>query len=68
MKNATDYVGGDKSYKSRTTFCNDDDDDTEEQEWEKGKKYRKLTTTVLRYKNGNEMTEKEQIRAKTRRK
>jgi len=32
------------------------------------KKCRKLITTVLRYKNGNEMTEEEQIRAKTRRK
>jgi hypothetical protein len=62
-----DYVGGNKSYKSRTKFCNDDDDN-EEQEWEKGKKCRKLITTVLRYKNGNEMTEEEQIRAKARRK
>ena len=37
MKNTTEYVGGDKSYKSRTKFCNDDDDN-EEQEWEKEKK------------------------------
>jgi hypothetical protein len=27
MKNATDYVGGDRSYKSRKKFCDDDDDD-----------------------------------------
>jgi hypothetical protein len=35
---------------------------------EKKGKSRKLITTVLRYKNGNEMAEEEQMRAKTRRK
>jgi len=64
MKNATDYGGGDKSYKSRMTFCNDD----ENEEQEKEKKIRKLITTVLRYKNGTEVTKVEQIGAKTSRK
>jgi hypothetical protein len=31
MKKAMDYVGGNKSYKSRTKFCNDDDDNEEQE-------------------------------------
>ena len=34
----------------------------------KGEKGRKLITTVLKYKNGTEVTEVEQIKAKTSRK
>ena len=30
MKNATDYGGGDKSYKSRLNFCNDDENEEQE--------------------------------------
>jgi hypothetical protein len=37
-------------------------------EEEKRKKCRKLITRVLRYKNGTQMAEEEQIMAKTRRK
>jgi len=36
MKNAKDYGGGDKSYKWRIKFCNDDEN--VEQEWQKEKK------------------------------
>ena len=45
MKKATDYGVGDKSYKSRMKFCNDDEN--EEQEREKEKK--KLESWLLQF-------------------